>query len=120
MSVKLIERLEHPQDVNCFGAVAVRGDTATMVVITEIPEEAGFPAVNVAEIDYDKQGTLLRAAGTLPLDQLWILPSEAPWPVDRIVEGIVYGEFGLDAGEDIITGFKEIFARHAERSAIAA
>ena len=120
MPAKLLEKLERSGDTYGFGTVAVRADTAALVVITEVPEELSFPAVNVSEIDGDGDGALLRAAGTIPLDKLWVISSETPWSVDKVAECIVRAEFGTGAGEDVISGFREIFERHAARSPIAA
>jgi hypothetical protein len=122
MPRKLLEQLQRPEDGYRFGAVAVRGDTASLVVITEVPEEEGFSAVNVSELEIDKEGELLRAAGSIPLDRLWVLSSQTPWSVDRVVDGMVRGEFGAAAagvGEELAAGFRAICERHAGRQAVA-
>ncbi|MGH7194503.1 MAG: hypothetical protein ACREJM_13380 [Candidatus Saccharimonadales bacterium] len=115
MPAKLLERLERSEDDYRFGAVAVRTDNAALVVITEIPEAEGFSAVNVSELDIDKDGALLRAAGSLSLDQLRVLRGQAPWSVDKVAAAIVRGEFGEDVGDELLDGFRAIFERHAER-----
>jgi hypothetical protein len=113
MTIKAPDQAERTYN---FGDVAVHGD-GSRVVVTELPDDPDFAAVNVGVIEVEGINLVLRPSGSVPISELRKEPG-GRWSVEMVTDCVVRAEFGRGANEDVRACFREVFERHAERPGV--